>query len=227
MTDSEKIVPPYVPWSTFTSFIDDLKKHTPKRIDRSVVGAKRSWADATKLLATLRFLRLTDDQGNITETLRRYLSSDTTQAPEVLREMLRDSYGQAITLDELEDATPQLFEERFAVWGKGDTIRKARKFFLEAAKAAQVPLSPRLVTRASPTRRPAAKNSLSKPAGKSTAQDASGSTGNGGQTQIDLDSHDADLYDKVLQRFREKPEGFEYWLEGRLELLRERAEGAE
>jgi hypothetical protein len=205
--DSKQALAPYVSWSTFRGLILDLRQHTPAAIDRSVLRAGRSGAQVSQLENALRFLALKDDQDRPTALCERYLKATPEQEPAVLQEMLSKAYGSALPLKDLNTMTSTLLNERLEKWGNaGSTLRKARKFFLEAAKAANVELSPRLKVRATPVRR-ARKASKAAGVPKAALTPPPG-TASGPTTR------EVALLEEVIKRHKESPDGLDQWLEG-------------
>ncbi len=203
---------PYVSWATFRGLMQNIRQHTPAAIDRSVLRDGRSGAQASQLETTLRFLGLKDDEDRPTPLCERYLKADPEQEPAVLQEILAKAYGPALPLKDLNAMTTKLLHERLAKWGNtGSTLRKARKFFLEAAKAANVELSPRLRVRA--TRGPG------RPRGsrRSAAPAPTPENGRPGAASKDTVA----LLEEILKRYKENHEGLDRWLEGVLYMMKE------
>ena len=92
-----------------------------------------------QLLATLRFLKLIEDDGAPTELLKRIAKSNQREWPALLREAMKHSYVSLMQCD-LTRATPGSFDAEVRKFGQdGDTHRKAASFFLQAAKYAGFP----------------------------------------------------------------------------------------
>jgi len=145
MTETAKIAIPYLPWKTFISVLEAFSKFVPDHVHPSM-WPTYSGAVKSQVLATLRFLRLIEDDGAPTELLRRIAASDPSKWPPLIKESLKQSYVSLMACD-LTKATPGSFDAEVRKYGQdGDTHRKAASFFLQAAKYAGVPLSP-LLTR--------------------------------------------------------------------------------
>ena len=141
----KKLLPPYVPYRTFTNFLDSLKRGIPQRIDRSLMGST-SGSLQRQIMQALEYLHLITNTGTPTEQLERLVHSDGPQKQEALKEVLESGYTflfrDGIQLDR---ATASQFRERFEKTGAtGDTLRKCMAFFLTAAKAADIGLSPHI-----------------------------------------------------------------------------------
>ncbi len=142
---TKKLLPPYVPYRTFTNFLDSLKRGIPQRIDRSLMGST-SGSLQRQIMQALEYLNLITDTGTPTEKLELLVHSEGPKRQEALKEILASSYSflfkDGIQLDR---ATASQFRERFEKTGAtGDTLRKCMAFFLTTAKAADIGLSPHI-----------------------------------------------------------------------------------
>lgn len=139
---------PYVPFKTFLRLIKSFKETTvPQRIDASVLG-KFSWSDRNALLPALKFLQLTDKDDNRTalfvDLVRAY---ETPEWKTKLNEIVLQRYDEITKGLNIEDgATRGQLEERFKGAGPG-VVEKCIRFYLSAAKEAEVALSKHLITR--------------------------------------------------------------------------------
>jgi hypothetical protein len=151
---SSSQLPPYTAFQSLKSGLAVLYEHViPTRIDRSVWGNKFSGSVASQVLTALRFLRLIDQDGVPTKHLRPLVESmgDKAEWATQLGVVLRAAYEPIFSLD-LEKATASQFYERFrVVYGAdGETGRKCVTFFLNAAREADIPVSPFLTVSAKP-----------------------------------------------------------------------------
>lgn len=135
----KKAIPPYVPFKTFMNFLESLKRGIPQRIDRSLMSSTAGGLQGQIMLA-LKYLNLITDTGAPTDKLEHLVHSEDAERQEVLKEILTSSYGFLFNDGlQLERATASLFRERFEQTGAtGETLRKCMKFFLSAAKAADI-----------------------------------------------------------------------------------------
>lgn len=146
---SKASVPPYLPYKTFTGYIDSLKQGVPSHIDRSTMATMAGNVQ-TNLLNALRYLELIQEHGAPTERLYQFVKSEGAERQGLLREMLRSAYGFLWTDGfDLSNATGATFDERFKRVASGDTARKAEAFFLAAAKDADMPISRFITARGS------------------------------------------------------------------------------
>jgi hypothetical protein len=205
--EEKSTIAPYVPWSTFAGLIESLRKDMPAAIDRSVLRDGRSGQQASQLEVALRFFALKNADDTPTEMLRRVVSE-----PAALREMLAHAYEPKLKLAELKAMTPALIQQRLSQFGNaGSTLRKARKFLLEAARAAGVELSPRLKVRATPLRAPGRLRGRRRKAAAPPAP-------NGGHPVAT--AHEVALLEEILKRHKDNPAGLDQWLEGVLYMMR-------
>ena len=152
-------VPPYLSFKTFSSFIQGLRVGIPTRIDRSVLNTM-SGAVQGQLMSALRYLGLVSPHSVTTERLASLVNSEGAERERVLCGILKEDYPFLFTdaSFDLQRATTGELEEAFRkVGASGETIRKCAAFFLAAAKAAGITVSPHIktsgITRA-PSNRP-------------------------------------------------------------------------
>jgi hypothetical protein len=157
--------PMYASYLTFTTLLDWLRetKHIPSQFDRSWWGSKFSGSGGAQLMAGLRFLGLLEKDVP-QDRLEKLAFASNEERPALLAEILRDAYG-ADLLAGLARMTPKMLTDRIAALGTTDaTHRKAIAFFVNAAKAAQLPVPPAIAKQA--RNRPAASSATRKPAQK-------------------------------------------------------------
>jgi hypothetical protein len=135
-------VPPYIAYKTFATFMDQLQRGNPSRIDRSLM-ASLSGSNQSHLLAALRYLGLISSTGGRTDRLDALLKSHTADQAKVLRKILVASYPFLSNGFDVQRATLQELEDKLSEAGaSGDTLRKCVAFFLGATKAADIVTSP-------------------------------------------------------------------------------------
>ncbi len=212
--EEKKIVAPYVPWSTFRGLLHSLRKDMPAAIDRSVLRDGRSGQQAYELDTALRFLGLKNADDTPTDLLKRVVAAGEQGEPEALKEVLARAYDPKLKLTALKTMTPALIHQHLGEFGnQGSSLRKARKFLLEAARAAGVELSPRLKVRATPARRARRKGTA--PGGrKAAAAETNGGSGSGPTAR------EVALLEEVIKRHKENPQGLDQWLEGVLYVMK-------
>ncbi len=139
----ESSIPPYISYRTFTNFLNELRaRGLPSRVDRSVM-AHKSGTIQSQLLLTLNYLGLLRGSGQPTDQLKQLIESEGPQRQEVLRGILKTSYGFVFKSDiGLQTATSDQAEELFQQTGaSGETVRRSIAFFLAAAKDSGIPIS--------------------------------------------------------------------------------------
>lgn len=148
-------IPPYVSYRTFRNFIDGLKP-IPPVIDRSIMTSM-SGVYQSQLLSALKYLNLIAENGTTQSNLRELAQANLEERPQVLREILENSYTFLFKPEndfDLQKGTSKQFELAFQSQGtSGDTVRRCAKFFLDAAKDAKIPISQYIKPPKSPRKR--------------------------------------------------------------------------
>ncbi len=139
-TGDEKFQPPYMAWTTFENILETLgSKGLPDQIDRSLL-TNRSGGDQAQFLRAARAFGLIDAQGRPLDRFKTYIA-EPEKRREILREILAEAYPTVLALPS--GATPSQLDGAFRAFGiEGDTVRKAETFFLNAARQAEIDLSP-------------------------------------------------------------------------------------
>jgi len=141
----EHLAPAYVPWRTLTNYINSLRESSlPSQINRSVMD-KTSYSGQAQLLAGMRYLGLIDTHGTPQAILAQWVEADEANQTKIIGKILSDRY--AFVFDNLDvgRASPAEVEKQFRERGiVGSTAERAVAFFLNAADAAGVTLSPHL-----------------------------------------------------------------------------------
>lgn len=138
-----RLIPPYCSYKTLRNFIEPFKITMPGRIDRTIMK-NYSGAQQAQLLNALKSLGLIASDGVPKPQLHRWVKADGEERQKVLKEILVAAYPFIFSDGfDLTTATPGSFDQRFAQTGiTGDTIRKCVVFFIAAAQAAGIQLSP-------------------------------------------------------------------------------------
>lgn len=140
-TDTETHFNPiYMSWSTFDNTIDGFRAvGLPEQIDRSVLRS-RSGGDQTQFLRAAASFGFIEEDGTPTARFRQYVEEPESR-PAIMREVLNECYPNVVGLSA--NATSQQLTDQFRSFGiEGDTVRKAIAFYLNAARFAELPLSP-------------------------------------------------------------------------------------
>jgi hypothetical protein len=132
----------YLPFRTFLSAIDSLEHGVPKQIDRTIWRSQSGIVQGQIMIA-LRFFGLVDDADKPTVALHRFVDGKEHR-PEHIRALLHYAYHDIIDRD-LTKMTPKMLDEAMDQYNvSGDTKKKAVRFFLQAAKYAELPMHPLL-----------------------------------------------------------------------------------
>jgi hypothetical protein len=156
MADAErKLLPPYMPYKTFGTFLDHLRAiGMPSHIDKSVMsnlsGGMQSW-----LRAALRYMDLIDAEGVPTPALEQLAKAQGEARKVLLVDLFRKTYRFLNGKIDLKNTTPVKLRQAVIEEGaQGETVEKIVAFLVAMAKDAGVPMSPLLLKRAAPVRRP-------------------------------------------------------------------------
>lgn len=132
---------PYGVWKTLQNTIERMTKDggVPARIDRSYLTNLPGSAQS-ELQTTMKALGLVDEQLHPTETLARLVENEG-ERPAIVKEILAERYPGPLALGPFSTQAQLEDEFRNHLGVSGSTLRKAVRFFLNAAKYADVPLS--------------------------------------------------------------------------------------
>lgn len=190
MAESEKFIPPYgVPWGTFINGIERMSQEgLPSRVDRSYLS-NQAGNTQTYFMQGLRSFGLIEENGAVTETLKR-LTADTEEArKDRMAALLHDFYDPIIKLGQTTATQAQLEETWTETYAQtGDTRRKAVRFFLAASEYAGLTHSklwkaPRATAPGAPRKARAAKKT---PSGAGAAQRTPTPTATGDTYRVTL-----------------------------------------
>ncbi len=137
--------PPYTSYRSFERLITDLRdcEVLPHAIDRSFLH-KRSGAEQSALIATLKWFGLIDENHVITARLKSLVAADDDDRKSMLKELVETSYPFVTdNAFDLQTATTALLVEQFRQYPiSGSTLTKSISFFLAVAKDVGIPVSP-------------------------------------------------------------------------------------
>ena len=140
MPDDSKLVPPYLPYKTFISSLENLGQGIPPKLDRSI-WKNQPGTVQSQILSAYKFLGLMNETTGPTEFLRELVQQRATPGP-TLKKIIEEKY-RPILVHDLSTMTITMlnaeFETAFSV--EGDTKKKAIRFFLQATKANNFTLS--------------------------------------------------------------------------------------
>jgi len=133
----KKVLPPYVSFKSFTSFIKGLRDSTlPTQIDRSMMRSM-SGAQQSSMISALRYFHLIDENDKPTAPMKQLVEASDENQKDVLKAALEAAYSFLFDDAEfdLERATGQQLADKFRAQGiTGSTVIKSTSFFLAAAK---------------------------------------------------------------------------------------------
>jgi len=138
--------PPYLPFASFLTALDQLAQGMPNVISKEVFPSHSGLLQG-QVISALRFFDLIDEHGTpLGDHLERLaVERETEQRRANIRPLVKSAYPDLIKLD-LAKVSPSQLDAAFAGYGvTGDTKKKAKIFFLHAAKFAELKLSPLLV----------------------------------------------------------------------------------
>jgi len=164
-------MPPYVPYSTLFNFISDLHEHPlPSHIDKSMM-TKMSGSGQSAMIAAFKSLKLVNSNSEPTEVLKNLVESPPDEYEKILAEIVKSTYSFLFTNDfDIKSTTSKQVETKFRdfVGASGSTLTKCITFFLAAAQAAKIPVSPHVkaptLQRSNGAKKKKQKNESNKPA---------------------------------------------------------------
>lgn len=140
---SRKAPAAYVPFRTFLGAVEALEHGVPRRLDRTI-WRSQSGVIQSQIMMAFRFFNLVDEDDRPTQALHRLVASPE-QRPEHVKALLHYGYRDIIDHD-LTKMTPRMLEEAMDSYSvTGETKRRAVRFFLQAAKYAELPMHPLLL----------------------------------------------------------------------------------
>lgn len=149
--DNELQSPAYVSFTTFLNFVKRLKETTiPPVIDNTVLVGM-SGASQSQLKTSLRFLKLTDGTGSVTQQLRELVMThgDPAAWKSCWDDIISNAYGSITETVDLDAGTLGQLRDAFRDQGGagGSVLVKAVRFYLAALEEAQWTYSPHFKTR--------------------------------------------------------------------------------
>jgi hypothetical protein len=152
--NGDKSVPAYIPFITFTNFIEALKNTTvPPRID-STITPTMSGQSRGALNSALRFLGLVEGEQNaVGAPLKELVGAfGGLEWKNVLGQLITTAYGPIVKDLDISHATGGQLNEHFRAAGiDGQVLEKAVRFYLSALDEVGIPYSPLFKTRGART----------------------------------------------------------------------------
>lgn len=134
MADESKNVPPYLPYKTLLSSLENLGQGIPPKLDRSI-WKNQPGTVQSQILSAYKFLGLMTDTTGPTDSLRELVLHRATPTT-TLKKIIEDKYSPILSHDLATMTITMLnaeFEKAFGV--DGETKKKCVRFFLQAVKA--------------------------------------------------------------------------------------------
>jgi hypothetical protein len=130
-----------MPFSTFLELLDRLERDgVPHQLNREYLSTFLGETSGAHAMATLRFLGMIDEQERPTGVLRNLVLGDRQQ---LLAVIVRERYAPLFGALQVEQANKEELElalqRQYHI--SGDTLRRARAFFVKAAQFTAIPLS--------------------------------------------------------------------------------------
>lgn len=143
---ASKRIPPYLPFKTFLNSLDTLSQGVPPKLDRSFWKGQ-SGINQGLIMGAYRYFHLVNDNDESTPDLV-VLAQHPEKRSAKLREMITLEYHFVLEKGDITKSTMRMLEDAFGTVYPvtGATKQKAITFFLKAAKFADLPLSPYLLT---------------------------------------------------------------------------------
>lgn len=144
--EKKQPVPPYLSFTTLTNFTDGLGVNMPTRIDKSLMRSMSGTAQSS-LISALDYFKLRDGE-RPSAKLVTLAGAKGAERTALWNELVHKYYPFLFSDGfNLERATQAELDERFRAAGvSGETIKKCVSFFMAAAKAGGVALSPHFKT---------------------------------------------------------------------------------
>lgn len=142
--ETEPFKPPYMSFLTFWNFLGDLAaKPLPRTLDRSIMTSK-SGTDQNNLMAALATFGFIDTDGTVKPRLVEFAATNTEGRTAMLAELVYTYYAGPIAVSKQNGSPAALADSFRDTLGQNapDTRRKSITFFLHAAAAAGIELSP-------------------------------------------------------------------------------------
>jgi len=143
-TQDRRPAPPYLSFTTLNNFIDGLAVHMPTRIDKSLMKSM-SGASQAALVSALDYLGLRTSDDKPSADLVKLAGVAAADRGPLWKVLITAKYPFLFEGDfDLKRATQGELDERFRSLDiSGETIRKCVAFFVAAAQASGIEISPR------------------------------------------------------------------------------------
>jgi hypothetical protein len=184
-TPEKRTTPPYLSFTTLNTFIEGLAVHMPTRIDKSLMKSM-SGASQSALIAALDYFGLRDGE-KPSEAMVALAVSTGTERAATWKRLITAKYPFLFSDGfDLKRATQGELDEKFRDEGvTGETIRKCVAFFMAAATAAGLEVSPRF--RSIKTRSPRSRSASTTTRSKKTKREDKSKASSDEDADVDRD----------------------------------------
>ena len=190
-----KATPPYIPWATLISSLDNLHTHAnirpPGRFDKSLWETQAGSVQGQLILA-YRFLGFIDSNNKVLAPLPHVADATPEKRKELLRKIVEDKYATVLSKG-LETISSGQLKQAFEAFGvSGSTLDRAMRFFIKACQELGIPISKRVSEKLrtlSPGPRKARRSNGAKPVDE------------GEEPDDDRPSRNATWEEKLLEKF--------------------------
>ena len=151
-SEQEGRAPVYIPFKTFLTAVETLEQALPATLDRSVWPSFAGGVQS-QTLGAFKFLKLIDEEGIVQPILTRLVNARGDARKEVLGEVIKNRYEEAVRLGE-KNASFQQLQDFFRQYGvQGGTLDRIVRFFLDACEYTGIRGSPHWAKARKTTRR--------------------------------------------------------------------------
>jgi hypothetical protein len=130
-----KLIPPYLPYKTLMSSLENLAQGIPPKLDRSI-WKNQPGTVQSQILSAYKFLGLMNESTEPSEGLRLLVDHRSSPTP-VMKKIIEDKYKSLLDKHPLNTMTTTMLANEFEATYQvdGETKKKGIRFFLQAAKA--------------------------------------------------------------------------------------------
>ena len=137
-------IPPYVPYRTFTNFLDKFKQGVPGRIDRQFMAGMSGGAQS-QVTAALRYLGFISANNLPLDSMKTFVAAEGDERKKLLKGIIEKSYPFLFDAHfDLSSATASQLREAIEenTSATGATVNRCIAFFKDAASDAGFSVSP-------------------------------------------------------------------------------------
>jgi hypothetical protein len=143
-SNQKSAIPPYVPYRTFTNFLDKFKQGVPGRIDRQFMAGMSGGAQS-QVTAALRYLGFISGNNLPLDLMKTFVVAEGDERKKLLKDIIEKSYPFLFDAHfDLSTATASQLREAIEenTSATGATVSRCIAFFKDAALDAGFSVSP-------------------------------------------------------------------------------------